>query len=71
MSKIVVPTCAVCLCMYACMYARILTILGQLVFSPERGEWRKKNVDIKVAEAMYAKGAKMACICFRDLLDDK
>ena len=55
--------------MRLCMH--VLNILEQLVFSPERGEWRKKNVDIKVAEAMYAKGAKMACICFRDLLDDK
>lgn len=28
-------------------------------------------MDIKVAEAMYAKGHQMACICFRDLPENK
>lgn len=37
----------------------------RLAFSAESGEWRKKVVDIRVAEAMYTKGQKYACIVFR------
>lgn len=37
----------------------------RLAFSAESGEWRKKVVDIRVAEAMYTKGSKYACIVFR------